>query len=234
VLAARVADAMPALDQDDQRLAIALYRRLAEGEPVAPERLAQEVGIAVERANEILARWPGVYLDARESVVGFWGLTQEPMPPHRFLVDGRELWTWCSWDGLFIPIVLAKRARVESVCATTGDAIWAEVTPTGVAKASPADACLCPRAGMTMAAVALPLCQRESRGGALMPESVDAAALEHLMAQGGQLVEVLPAEEFAEEHLPGARNIPLKELGPKSATQLDRVRPVIVYCWDGL
>jgi rhodanese-related sulfurtransferase len=67
-----------------------------------------------------------------------------------------------------------------------------------------------------------------------MPESVDAAALERLMAEGGQVVEVLPAEEFAEEHLPGARNIPLKELGPETTAQLDRAKPVIVYCWDGL
>jgi rhodanese-related sulfurtransferase len=43
-------------------------------------------------------------------------------------------------------------------------------------------------------------------------------------------VEALPADEFAEEHLPGARNIPLKKLGPKTAAQLARGRPVIVYC----
>lgn len=137
MLSARVADAMPALEQDEQRLAIALYRLLAEGQPVARERLAQEVGVAVEWANEILERWPGVYRDARGCVIGFWGLTQQRMPPHRFRVDGCELWTWCAWDSLFIPIVLAKRARVESLCAMTGDPVWAEVTPTGVDEVSP-------------------------------------------------------------------------------------------------
>jgi rhodanese-related sulfurtransferase len=67
-----------------------------------------------------------------------------------------------------------------------------------------------------------------------MPERIEVAALEQLLAAGGQLVEVLPADEFADEHLPGARNIPLRELGPETAEQLDRARPVIVYCWDGL
>jgi rhodanese-related sulfurtransferase len=38
-----------------------------------------------------------------------------------------------------------------------------------------------------------------------MPKSVDAAAVERLMAEGAQLVEVLPPEEFAEVHLPRAR-----------------------------
>jgi len=54
------------------------------------------------------------------------------------------------------------------------------------------------------------------------------------MEQGAQLVEVLPAAEYDDEHLPGAINIPLKTLGPKTVTGLDRSNPVIVYCWDGL
>jgi len=47
-----------------------------------------------------------------------------------------------------------------------------------------------------------------------------------------QLVEVLPAEEYEEEHLPGAINLPLKQLDAETAAALDRGRPVIVYCWD--
>ena len=55
-----------------------------------------------------------------------------------------------------------------------------------------------------------------------------------LVAEDAQLVEVLPAAEYDDEHLPGAINIPLKALGPETASALDRSRPVIVYCWDGL
>jgi rhodanese-related sulfurtransferase len=43
---------------------------------------------------------------------------------------------------------------------------------------------------------------------------------------------VLPPQEFEDEHLPGAINIPLKTLDAATAGQLDRDRPVIVYCWD--
>jgi rhodanese-related sulfurtransferase len=53
-----------------------------------------------------------------------------------------------------------------------------------------------------------------------------------LLGQGAQLVEVLPAEEYAEAHLPGAVNIPLKELDRERVRELDRQRPVIVYCHD--
>lgn len=55
-----------------------------------------------------------------------------------------------------------------------------------------------------------------------------------LIEAGAQLAEVLPAEEYGDEHLPGAIHLPLKSLGPDSAAVLDRSRPVIVYCWDSL
>lgn len=53
-----------------------------------------------------------------------------------------------------------------------------------------------------------------------------------VIEETAQLVEVLPEREFAEEHLPGAINIPLKKLTRQAAEGLDRSRPVIVYCWD--
>jgi rhodanese-related sulfurtransferase len=67
-----------------------------------------------------------------------------------------------------------------------------------------------------------------------MSTDIDLAALRELLAAGAQLVEVLPAAEFAEAHLPGAINLPLKALTPTAARQLDRTQPVIVYCWDAL
>jgi rhodanese-related sulfurtransferase len=67
-----------------------------------------------------------------------------------------------------------------------------------------------------------------------MPQSIDYQRLRDLLADGAQLVEVLPAREFAEEHLPGAINIPLKQLDGASTELLDKRRSVVVYCWDGL
>ena len=67
-----------------------------------------------------------------------------------------------------------------------------------------------------------------------MAAAVELAQLKRLLAEGAQLVEVLPAAEYAEEHLPGAVNIPLKQLDATTVGQLDRSRPVVVYCWDSL
>jgi rhodanese-related sulfurtransferase len=67
-----------------------------------------------------------------------------------------------------------------------------------------------------------------------MPTSIHLADVKRLIDEGARVVEVLPAEEYEEEHLPGAVNIPLKTLDERSTAGLDRRAPVVVYCWDGL
>jgi rhodanese-related sulfurtransferase len=64
--------------------------------------------------------------------------------------------------------------------------------------------------------------------------SIGYPELRRLLDDGAQLVEVLPAGEYAEMHLPGSVNIPLKTLDAASTAGLDRGRPVVVYCWDAL
>jgi rhodanese-related sulfurtransferase len=65
-----------------------------------------------------------------------------------------------------------------------------------------------------------------------MPTGIDRSRLQELVDAGAQLVEVLPRDEYEDEHLPGAINIPLKELDRETAQQLERSRAVIVYCYD--
>ena len=66
-----------------------------------------------------------------------------------------------------------------------------------------------------------------------MPTPIDRDELQRLIRdEQGQLVEVLPPDEYDDEHLPGAINIPLKTLDRETTRQLDRTKPVIVYCYD--
>ena len=65
-----------------------------------------------------------------------------------------------------------------------------------------------------------------------MPQEADRREVRQLINDGAQLVEVLPAPEYREEHLAGAINIPIKRLTAENVAQLDRGRSVIVYCWD--
>jgi rhodanese-related sulfurtransferase len=65
-----------------------------------------------------------------------------------------------------------------------------------------------------------------------MITTIDRFQLQELVSQGAQLVEALPAVDYAQAHLPGAINLPLKQLNRQMAEQLDRSRPIIVYCND--
>lgn len=65
-----------------------------------------------------------------------------------------------------------------------------------------------------------------------MAALIDRDRLQELVAAGAQLIEVLPAREYEEDHLPGARSIPLKTLDRDVVATLDPKRPIIVYCWD--
>lgn len=53
-----------------------------------------------------------------------------------------------------------------------------------------------------------------------------------LMERGAQVVEVLGPEEFGDDHLPGAINLPLRKIDTEAKDRLDADRPVLVYCWD--
>jgi rhodanese-related sulfurtransferase len=65
-----------------------------------------------------------------------------------------------------------------------------------------------------------------------MAREIDREQVRRLMEQRAQIVDVLPAREYAEEHLPGAINLPLRRIEIEASQVLDPSRPVIVYCAD--
>ena len=63
-----------------------------------------------------------------------------------------------------------------------------------------------------------------------MPTSIVREEVQRLITgEAGQLVEVLPSEEYQDEHIEGAINIPLKQLNRETTSHLDKTRPLIVY-----
>lgn len=56
-----LAAATPDLDDEGRRLALALFRRLATGEPAQVDNLATETGLSLDAAEERLTAWPGVF-----------------------------------------------------------------------------------------------------------------------------------------------------------------------------
>ena len=65
-----------------------------------------------------------------------------------------------------------------------------------------------------------------------MAREIDRERVRRLMAQGAQIIDVLPAREFGEDHLPGAVNFPLRRIEAEARRVLDPGRPIVVYCAD--
>jgi rhodanese-related sulfurtransferase len=64
-----------------------------------------------------------------------------------------------------------------------------------------------------------------------MVDEIGRDDVERLVTQGAQLVDVLPRQQYEEEHIAGAISMPLKQLD-QDAGRLRRDRAVIVYCYD--
>lgn len=68
-----------------------------------------------------------------------------------------------------------------------------------------------------------------------MPKPVFREELIRLLEEeDAQLVEVLPRRSYHRQHLPGAVNVPLKQVDVEAVDGLDPARPVVVYCYDAL
>jgi rhodanese-related sulfurtransferase len=65
-----------------------------------------------------------------------------------------------------------------------------------------------------------------------MAQEIDRDGVRRLMEQGAQIVDVLPAQEYGEEHLPGAIHLPLRKIEIEASQVLDPSRAIVVYCAD--
>jgi alkylmercury lyase len=112
-----------------------LVQLLAQGRPVAPDRLASALQRPLDETLAILREHPEVEYDARGDIVGS-GLTLNPTP-HRFQVEDRTLFTWCAMDTLMYPVSLALTAQVTSPCPRTGRTVQLTVTPNQILDLDP-------------------------------------------------------------------------------------------------
>ena len=65
-----------------------------------------------------------------------------------------------------------------------------------------------------------------------MPTGITREDVQRMINEGARLVDPLPEAEYAEEHLPGAINVPQGRLNKETTARLRKDQPVIVYCYD--
>ncbi len=127
--------ALPVLDDTDQHIATAVYRLMSSGAAVEPAAIAKTVGdVSLERVNERLNTWPGVFRDELGRVVGFWGHAIDK------LAAGNTTYAWCALDTLFIPGVIGNEVRVEASDPVSGEPVSLVVDRDGARDVTPAGA----------------------------------------------------------------------------------------------
>src|SRR5438552_16777353 len=87
---------------NDAHICLHLVRLLAEGRPVSRERLAAALGVPAAEVEALLARVPDAIFDHQGYVIAY-GLSLTPTP-HRFRVNGRDLYTRCALAALMHPV----------------------------------------------------------------------------------------------------------------------------------
>lgn len=111
------------LPPEEQTFAVKIYRLLALGSPIPRADLANQLGAPLTWVHKILDKWPAVYFNENDEIIGFWGLGLKKLMPYDLIVDGVTTHTWCAWDAIFIPQLLGKEALVISRCPVTNERI---------------------------------------------------------------------------------------------------------------
>lgn len=134
--ALRESEIPPHFEADESRLLIRVLRHVADGRPVSLQQVEHIAStLRVPAAAISLIRQVGER-DGEGNVVGILGLSQNTHP-HRFMIKGHPLSTWCAWDGLFLPAVLGQTAKLESSCPATKKKIRLAVAPDTVEQCEP-------------------------------------------------------------------------------------------------
>jgi alkylmercury lyase len=108
---------------------------LADARPVTAEALAAATGEPVAHIKAYIEAAAGHGYEVEDGALVGAALTLRPTR-HRFLVRGHDLYTWCGFDALFLPIMLGERAEVASTCPITGTDITLTVEADGTPSAA--------------------------------------------------------------------------------------------------
>lgn len=107
---------------------------LADGRPATPTALAAATGMSIEEVQAYIENARRAGVEVEDGAVVGAALTLRPTE-HRFRVRGNDLYTWCGFDALFLPIILGERAEVTSTCPVTGAEIRLTVETDGTVSA---------------------------------------------------------------------------------------------------
>jgi alkylmercury lyase len=112
----------------------AVVNLLADGRPVSPQSLAAATGLGLAHVDDYIYNVRREGVEVADGMIVGLALSLRPTQ-HRFRVRGNDLYTWCGFDALFLPIILGERAEATSTCPVTGMKIRLTVEADGAVSA---------------------------------------------------------------------------------------------------
>ena len=123
---------------DMSRLLNHIWKEIARGKPVTPNRvneIVDKLGVSSNEAETFLRKM--AERDENDNIIGILGLSQDAKWAHRLKVNGIELRTWCAWDQLFLAQVLNQTVHGESTSPVSQKSITITIRPDKVESYSP-------------------------------------------------------------------------------------------------
>ena len=127
---------------DLSRLLVWVMRTLAQGHPVAEERInriSTDLGVDPNKANHFLSQV--AERDENGNVAGIMGMSLNKTS-HRLNLNGTRLYAWCAMDTLFLPAMLDQTMTIESKSPVSRQIVRLTISPQKVEEFEPAGAVL--------------------------------------------------------------------------------------------
>lgn len=115
------------------------FELLAEGQPLATDRLATACGLSTGRVESILDR-VRCRRDEQSRLIDLYGLTLEPTP-HRLTLGRTTVYSCCALWTQVIPRLLGRPVVVESIDPVNQRTVRVDVGPEGPFSIDPSDTC---------------------------------------------------------------------------------------------
>lgn len=113
-----------------QKISVEIYRLLSKGKPISIISLANKMNMKEKNLKTLLSTFPSSAIEYNKNsdITAFIGLSITPTK-HTLFVDDTKLYTWCVFDGIFLPEILGKPVNIVTHCAATNETISVHLKP---------------------------------------------------------------------------------------------------------
>ena len=117
---------LPKLNKQERQISKVLYQKLALGESVAIETIANILQKPIQDIQDHLKQMRYVEYNTVNEVSAYRGVTLNETK-HSVFHNNFRAYTWCAFDTLFLADLLNKPASISSTCPTCNKAIACEI-----------------------------------------------------------------------------------------------------------